>query len=335
MNINLIKKTLTTAVCKSKHYIVKHSPEILAGVGTITGAAAIGFTIKSTAKSVDFLKEVKETIEDAHKTIEELDVAIDANRDNGTLSYNLVSNKESVKTELSKLYVSTGIHIMKEYALPLFFAGMSTACFFSSLKILRSWNSTLKNQNAALVASNAAFMSCFTKYRDRVIEKYGKDVDEKLLKGEKEEVIQTKDPETGEVKEEVKMVSDSADPFSWCFDEFNSKAWTRDPEINLFYIRGQKSMLNRKLKEQGYLFLNDALLALGFDPVSYGQVYGWVYDPDNPNHIGDSVVSLGFDEDFKKNDEQEKAFLEGYEKSVWINFNVDGPIIDDFTKYAV
>ena len=51
-----------------------------------------------------------------------------------------------------------------------------------------------------------------------------------------------------------------------------------------------------------------------------GQIVGWIYDEKNNNHDGDNFVDFGIYTQANKN------FLDGYEKVVLLDFNVDGPI---------
>ena len=54
-----------------------------------------------------------------------------------------------------------------------------------------------------------------------------------------------------------------------------------------------------------------------------GQVVGWIYDEKHP--IGDSFVDFGI---IDINDERKRAFMNGYERNILLDFNVDGNILD-------
>lgn len=49
-----------------------------------------------------------------------------------------------------------------------------------------------------------------------------------------------------------------------------------------------------------------------------GQQVGWIYHPEDSE--GDGYVDFRFN--------QHGEFLAGYEPNVWLDFNVDGPILD-------
>ena len=54
-----------------------------------------------------------------------------------------------------------------------------------------------------------------------------------------------------------------------------------------------------------------------------GQVVGWIYDKKHP--IGDNFVDFGI---IDINDERKRAFMNGYERNILLDFNVDGNILD-------
>lgn len=123
------------------------------------------------------------------------------------------------------------------------------------------------------------------------------------------------------VKKPEKTNSDTAivSLYAYWFDE-TCAAWTKDAESNKFFLINQQAYANEKLKANGYLFLNDVLDMLGIPRTKVGQVVGWIYDKDNTS--GDNFVDFGLYAPHNTN------FVNGYEKSVLLNFNVDGDILD-------
>ena len=59
---------------------------------------------------------------------------------------------------------------------------------------------------------------------------------------------------------------------------------------------------------------------LGIPRTKAGQVVGWIFDKDNP--IGDNYVDFGL------LNTQNEDFVNGYKRSVLLDFNVDGMILD-------
>lgn len=103
------------------------------------------------------------------------------------------------------------------------------------------------------------------------------------------------------------------------FDEICAP-WTNDPEYNLMFLRQQEIYATDLLKTKGYLFLNDVYDMLGIPRSKAGQVIGWIYDEKNPH--GDNYVDFGL---YNK---ANKDFINGHSKSVLLDFNVDGLILD-------
>ena len=69
--------------------------------------------------------------------------------------------------------------------------------------------------------------------------------------------------------------------------------------------------------------MNDVYDMLGIDRTAIGQEVGWIYDENNP--IGDNYVDFGI---YDGNRERNRAFVNGYERVILLDFNVDGYIID-------
>lgn len=103
------------------------------------------------------------------------------------------------------------------------------------------------------------------------------------------------------------------------FDETCS-AWTKNSERNFQYLRLQESYANEKLKAVGCLFLNEVYDMLGMPRTKAGQVVGWVIDT--------AVPTDGKIVDFGLIKEHNSKFVNGYEKSALLDFNVHGNILD-------
>ncbi len=90
--------------------------------------------------------------------------------------------------------------------------------------------------------------------------------------------------------------------------------WSKNTEMNLFFLKTIQLRLNNMLKARGHLMLNEAYDALGFPRTSAGAVIGWVYE--EGNDFGDNFVDLGL----------EKCEIVG--PDIPIVFNVNGNILD-------
>lgn len=289
--------------------IRKHSPEILMVAGVVGTVASTVLACKATLKVNEVLEEKKNTIDAIHTCLE-----------NETIEY----TEEDSKKDLTILYAQTGIKLVKLYAPAVILGALSITSIVAGHKIL-------KKRNLALAAAYAVVDKGFKDYRKRVVERFGEELDKELrynLKAKEiEEVVKDKD---GNEKVEKKVVNvvDNENPlngvseYAKFFDEVSTN-WSKDPEYNLMFLRRQQDWANEKLKATGYLFLNEVYDMLGIPRTQAGQVVGWIYDKKNPN--GDNYVDFGI---YDVHSEAKRGFVNGVERSILLDFNVDGVIYD-------
>lgn len=307
-----IVNNLTKTANKVGFKLRKHSPEILmvAGVvGTVTSAV---MACKATLKVNEVVEETKETIDKIHTATEK-----------GKTESGLDYSAEDSKKDLTIVYAQTGLKFVKLYAPAVILGTLSITSILAS-------NNILRKRNIALGAAYAAIDKSFKEYRGRVIERFGEAVDRELkynIKSQKIEEVVT-DPETGKEKK-VKSTVDVIDPnlyseYARFFDD-GCKGWEKNAEYNLMFLRATQNYANDLLRSGGYLFLNDVYDMLGIERTKAGQIVGWVYDPDNPDHNGDNYVDFGI-YDMRK--PKARDFVNGYERVILLDFNVDGNIWD-------
>ena len=303
MNKSIIN-SLSRTFHKVGFKVKKHSPEILivAGVaGTITSAV---MACKATTKLSDILDNAKEDIDKIHEGIETGEIM--------GVSY----PAEDGKKDLSITYIQTGLKVAKLYA-------PSVALGVLSLTAVIASNNILRKRNIALAAAYATIDKSFKEYRGRVVERFGKELDRELRYNIKAKEIEETvvDEKTGKEKK-VKKTVNVVDPNTYSdyarIYDCGNIGWSKDPEQNLMFLRRQQEYFNDKLKAQGYLFLNEVYESLGFQKTKAGQMVGWTYDEEHPN--GDNFVDFGIYDS--------ASFVNGYERSIILDFNVDGVILD-------
>ena len=302
-----LKEKMVKVYNKSEMKVRKYSPEILAGVGVVGVIASTVMACKATTKLNDILAESKEQLEQI-KT-----VAVDP-------AYADKYTEDDAKKDTTITYVQTGVKVAKIYAPSVILCASSLGCLLAS-------NNILKKRNAALSAAYMTVDKSFKEYRRRVAERFGDEVEKEIRYNIKAKEIVTVDEEGNEVKETVKVMEGADNPTTYSdyarfFDE-SCPAWQNDPEYNLTFLRAQQQYANDLLKAQGRLFLNDVYKMLGIDITKAGQVVGWVYDPDCP--VGDNFVDFGI---YDMSKERVRAFVNGYEPNILLDFNVDGNIWD-------
>ena len=292
--------------------IKKHSPEILMATGVVGIVASAVMACRATTKVSQILEETKESVDQIHEV-----------KNNPEFAERY--SEEDSKKDLTIVYAGAGLKFVKLY-------GPSVALGVASIGCMLASNDILRKRNAALAAAYAAVDTGFKKYRNRVIERFGEEIDKELRYNIKAKEIEEKvvDEKTGEekvVKKTVK-VADTSDlsPYSRIFDETNDY-WEKDPEYNRMFLNRVQSQANDILRTKKRLFLNEVYEMLGFEPTKAGQVAGWVYDPDNPDV--DSYVDFGMYSCIWDNSiygEKQREFMNGYERSIILDFNVQGDV---------
>lgn len=91
----------------------------------------------------------------------------------------------------------------------------------------------------------------------------------------------------------------------------------------MIFLRQQEAAATKRLEDRGHLFLNEVYDMLGIPHTRAGQIVGWIYDKKNP--IGDNYVDFGI---YDTSKEANRNFVNGYERTILLDFNVDGNILD-------
>ena len=302
-----MKEKMIRMYNNSKNVVQKHSPEILAGVGVVGVVASTVMACKATMKLNDILEESKET-RDKIREVE------------SNPRYEEQYSHEDAKKDLVINYTQTAMKVAKLYAPAVILGSASLGCLLAS-------NDILRKRNAALSAAYMTVDKSFKEYRQRVVDRFGEEVEKEIRYNIKaEEVTSTVVAEDGSettITETVKTMDPNLySDYAKFFDEA-SPYWQKDPEYNFMFLKSQQQYANDLLKARGRLFLNEVYEMLGIDKTKAGQIVGWVYNPENP--IGDNFVDFGI---FDMSKERVRAFVNGYEPNILLDFNVDGNIWD-------
>ena len=298
-----LKETIMAKASVALLHTKKHSPKILMVAGTVSFIATIASACKATTKIEEVLEEPKKNLESIEKVMSDDELRV-------KVGY---SDQDRIQ-DLTKIYIQTGWALTKLYAPTIILGSLTLACFFGSHNILST-------RNAGLAAAYATLDKGFKEYRGRVVDKFGKNVDKELLTE-----VKAKEVELKNAREEN---NDSATPnkitasgYARFFDE-SCPDWKPNPEYNLMFIKMQESHANDLLKAKRHLFLNEVYDMLGIPRTAAGQQVGWIYDEGRP--LGDNYVDFGL---YDINNEQTRDFVNGYNQSVLLDFNVDGVILD-------
>lgn len=306
---NAIVKSAGRAFSKVNIKVQKHSPEILVGLGIVGVVASAVLACKATTKASDILEESKEKVHQIHQ------VASNESIDDDMYS------EEDKNRDLALVYVQTGVEFVKLYGPAIALGAVSITSILMSHNILRK-------RNVALAAAYTAIDHSFKDYRKRVIDKFGKEIDRELkynIKAKKiEETVVDEDGKEKKVKSSVDVIEgvEGYSDYARFFDD-GCRNWEKDSEYNLMFLRAQQQYANDLLVSRGHLFLNEVYDMLDIPRTKAGQVVGWVYNPENP--VGDNYVDFGI-YDIRR--QENRDFVNGYERSILLDFNVDGNIWD-------
>lgn len=299
-----IMNSVSGAFNKVSFQLKKHSPEILVAVGVIGTVVSAVMACKATTKVGEIMDDTKENLEKIHDCIADESLAE---------KY----TKEDSQKDLAIVYVQTGVKLAKLYAPAVTLGVLSLGGILAS-------NNILKKRNVALAAAYATVDKSFKEYRNRVVEKFGEQVDRELKYNIKaKQVEETVVDEKGKEKK-VKKTIDVVDPnalsdYACVYDE-HCGAWSNDDTYNAYTLRSEQNFANDLLKARGHVFLNEVYDRLGIPRTKAGQIVGWVYKPQNP--VGDNYIDFGIQEICVDADD------DGCERTILLDFNVDGNVLD-------
>jgi hypothetical protein len=285
--------------------LVKASPEIMlyGGVaGVFIGTLMACKATLAADEVIDRAKDKLDRIKNANELIEDEDYT-----------------PALYKRDLAVTYAQTAFDFAVLYGPSIAVIGLSIGSIVGSHRIM-------KGRNLALMAAYKVVEEGFASYRRRVKEEHGERVDFMYKHGLREEPYTEieVDEETGKTKKVKKTtlvdVADTNDLSVYArFYDDGCTQWTKTPEYNFMFLRAQQNYFNDMLKARGHVFLNEVYDALGIPRSQAGAVVGWVLGQ------GDDFVDFGI---FDSERPGSRNLVNGYERAILLDFNVDGVIYD-------
>lgn len=290
MNLT-VTRSVTRALLKTK----KNSPHIFF-VGGVVGALGSAFlACRATLKLEDTLDEIREDVE----TVRELSKVSETNERNETYT-----DHDHYK-DLGYVLAKSSGKIIRLY-------GPAAILGAASIGALTGSHIQMTRRNAALAATVSLVSKAYEDYRLRVQEALGKEKELDIYRANKLEVQEI----DGKKQKVVVTDPNGKSPYARCFDEC-SQHWEKSHEMNMMFLRHQQNYINHRLKARGHVFLNEVYDDLGFDRTPAGSQVGWLL-----NGEGDGYIDFGI------YDEENDLFVNGLERSCWLDFNVDGIIYE-------
>lgn len=217
----------------------------------------------------------------------------------------LKHRKGQYQKDLTYVYTKNTIEIAKLYAPAVALGAVSIGCLTGS-------HIQLTKRNTAVTAAYAAVSKAYDNYRDRVRKELGEDKELEVYHAATIEKVMV----DGKSQDIVVADPNKYSPYARIFDE-GSIQYTKNAELNKLFVMAQQNYLNDLLHARGHVFLNEAYDSLGLERSSAGAVVGWVLDEGGDNYI-----------DFGLYKPASARFVNGLERNIILDFNVDGVIFD-------
>lgn len=279
----------------------RYAPEILLGAGVTSMILGAVVGCERTTHAEELLDATKKQLDDI-RTVDE----------NPNISY----SEQEKRKDLTLVYTKAGVGFAKLYLPAVALEGVGVACILASYGIMRG-------RNAALTAAYTALQNTYSRYRERVIEECGEEADRYFRTGLKTKAVEIieKDENGNEKRVQTEQAVFDNRPeepsvFGRWFDERNPN-FSKYPYNNLSFLMSVQKQAQNQLMVHGHLFLNDVYSMLGFPHVPQGQAVGWLRD--------DAAGGKGY-VDFGIHDGMRQAardFVNGYEKAIFLDFNID------------
>lgn len=308
MKLNFLREAasaVSTAAAKALFKMKKNSPELLiaAGIGLVITGTVIACT--QTGKAKELLAKQKEDLAETDQALEEYPEEY-TERD---YTLDRIGIRGKYFGKLTLCYLPA---VLAE--------GAGIACILGAYGIM-------KKRAAVLMAAYEAVSTAYMKYRDRVREEFGEETEEAIYHGKplrKAVPVKTNgtDEEHGgvDIIEQIECSDRYQDhmpsPFARFFDE-SSRMYKKNAEMNLTFLRQQQRLFNLRLYTRGFVMLNEVYEALDIPETAAGAIHGWIKNKaDEPTVTIDFGIYNGYQEGCRD-------FVNGYERSILLDFNVD------------
>lgn len=284
--MKLIPNVLTRTVGRQILVAQKNSPRLLFVAGIVGVVGSAVLASRATLKLEKTLDGFKHDVDEVSKIKSEINET----------SYTRQMHYKNV----TYVYVKGTYEIARLYAPAFIVGGLSITALTTS-------HIQLSRRNAALTAAYTALSASFDEYRARVAKEIGVDKERALRHDAVEHIL----PEG--VEDLSVLDPNKLSPYARFFDVGNVN-YHKNAETNKLFIMAQQNYANHLLGARGHVFLNEIYDMLGIERSQAGQVVGWVVGN------GDNYIDFGM---FKAYNAQ---FINGYEPTIVLDFNVDGII---------
>ncbi len=244
----------------------KHSPEILTGIGITGMITAAVLAVKATPKALILIEDSKNNsksdVKENKETFEEKKT-----KKSKLLKYNRFADIISLDT----------VKLCWKCYTPAVLTGiLSIACLIGA-------NSAHVRHKAALMAAYSLSESTLKEYQDKVVETIG-ERKEKIVRDAIAKDKIERDPVTSH---EV-IITDIGNTL--CYDVISGRYFKSDIDK----IKRAENQLNRLMRDDMYISLNDFYYEIGLSSIKLGDDLGW--------NIQDGYIDLNFSSQLANDD---------------------------------
>ena len=249
------KPNIKAAYNAVKKSTIKHSPEILTGIGIAGMVTTTVMAVRATPKALDLLKK-----EEYYRKID---------RENGI-------PEQFAPEKISNIYV---IKICWKCYIPVaIIGGLSIACLIGA-------SSVNARRNAALATAYSIAETSLKEYQNKVVETIG----EKKEQTVRDAIAKEKIEAHPEKENEIIFVGDGE---TLCYDVLSGRYF----KSKIDKIKKAENDLNRRMRDEMYISLNDFYYEVGLPYIKIGDDIGWNIDREG-------YIDLRFSSQLNDNDE--------------------------------
>lgn len=219
--------------------LVKHSPGILTGLGIAGMITTTVMAVKATPKALKLIEEEKR-------------------RQNDELERELCTNEFE---RIEKLKVKDVVKVTwKCYVPAAVTCAVSTACLIGA-------NTVNVRRNAALAAAYTLSETALKEYQEKVVETIGEKKEKTVRDAIAKDHLEKNPVENTEV-----IITGKGDTL--CLDLLSGRYFKSDMEK----LKRAENELNRRMKYENYISLNDLYDEIGLSQTRLGDKLGWNID---------------------------------------------------------
>ena len=253
-----MNSNLTKFFKSTRRFIGKHSPEILTGIGITGMITSTVLAVKATPRALELIEEEREYRKEYSNVFK------------NDSSYETVIMPDLKPLEIVKL-------AWKPY-IPAAILGLASAsCIIGA-------SAVNYKRNAALATAYAISESTLIRYRDKVVETIGEKKEKEIKDKVAQDVVNNKKLSDSQV-----IITSNGN--SLCMDSISGRYF----KSGIDKIQKVVNELNRRMKYENYISLDEFYSELGLDSTKNSSYLGW--------NIDDGYIEIDYSTCLADNDE--------------------------------